>query len=188
MTTTVTPDTFRFVEFDADTIRKVAEDLLGALGLSGRDLAIEVDETTPLGRTSIEADDSTITIRAESGAFEDTRRPRQQSDTAVATAVGRALLRIRDRQDGSFDDAPADTELTLAELAAWEAYSMGRLARLGVAVNQQRWRYNFRNRHGFSDVSDEVFDRLWSSTSLSWDELAGLSRVAASGGRALATG
>ena len=28
-------------------------------------------------------------------------------------------------------------------------------------MNQQRWRYNFRNRHGFTDQVDAAFDRLW---------------------------
>ena len=180
MTTTVTPDTFRFVEFDAGRIRSVADGLLSSLGMSGRDVAIVVDETTPLGRINVDTDASgAITVRVESGAFEDTRRPRQQSETAVANALGRVLLRVRDRLDGGFRDAPLDGELTLAQLAAWEAYSMGRLERLGIPINQQRWRYNFRNRHGFSDVSDGIFERLWSSDSLDWGELENLSRMAA---------
>jgi hypothetical protein len=49
MTTTVTPATFRFVHFDAEQITAVAEGLLAALGMSDRDVAIVVDETTPLG-------------------------------------------------------------------------------------------------------------------------------------------
>jgi hypothetical protein len=173
MTTTVTPDTFRFVDFDAEQIRSVADGLLAALGMSGRDVTIIVDETTPLSRINVDPDagSEAITVRAESGAFEDTRRPRRQSETAVATALGRVLLRVRDRRDGSFGDAPPDGELALAQLAAWEAYSMGRLERLGIAINQQRWRYNFRNRHGFSDATDAAFDRLWSSDSLTWGEL-----------------
>jgi hypothetical protein len=175
---TVTPDTFRFVSFDADAIRRVAESIADAIGLDGREIVIVVDETTPLARTTVDVGDDTITIHAESGAFEDTRKPRQQSEVAVATALGRMLLRARDRIAGGFGEAPPDEELSLAQVAAWEAYSIGRLSRLGVATNQQRWRYNFRNRHGFSDAGDAAFDRLWGADGLTWGELDEISRSA----------
>ena len=50
--------------------------------------------------------------------------------------------------------------------------SIARLGRLGYAVNRQRWLYNFRNRHGFTDVGDRVFDELWAGGVASWAELA----------------
>jgi hypothetical protein len=174
MPVTVTPDTFAYVTFDADTIRQVAEDLAGKLGLDGRPISIEVDESTPLARTTIELGEG-IRIRADSGAFEDTRRPRHQSDVATATSLGRVLLRARDRLMGGFADAPADDELTLAQAAAWETYCIGRLERLGVPVNRQRWLYNFRNRHGFTDAGDAAFDQLWNSEQLTWDGLTAIS-------------
>ena len=169
MSVSVTPQTFNFVAYDAALIERVAEDLLASLGLD-RDVHIEVDETTPLSRTRVEIGD-TISIRAESGAFEDTKRPRQQSEVATATSLGRLLLRVRDRLNVGFGEAPPDDQLTLAQLAAWEAYSVGRLARLGIEVNEQRWRYNFRNRHGFTDDADAAFNLLWSSEGLTWKEL-----------------
>ena len=175
----MTPEVFRYVAFDADQIRDVAANLVASLGLEACDVAIIVDETTPLSRIAMELGEDQITVRVESGAFEDTREPRKQSETAVATSLGRVLLRARDRLSGGFGEAPPDEELTLAQLAAWETYSVGRLERLGVPVNQQRWRYNFRNRHGFSDVSDAAFDRLWSSDGLGWGELDEISRTAA---------
>jgi hypothetical protein len=174
---TVTPQTFNFVAYDAALIQRVAEELLESLGLADRDLNIEVDETTPLARTRVEVGDA-ISIRAESGAFEDTRRPRQQSEVATATSLGRVLLRVRDRINGGFGDAPPDDDLTLAQVAAWETYSVGRLERLGIEVNQQRWRYNFRNRHGFTDEADEAFNRLWAGDDLTWDELEAISTAA----------
>jgi hypothetical protein len=151
--------------------------LLQSLGLADRDLNIEVDETTPLARTRVEVGDA-ISIRAESGAFEDTRRPRQQSEVATATSLGRVLLRVRDRLNDGFGDAPPDEDLTLAQVAAWETYSVGRLERLGIDVNQQRWRYNFRNRHGFTDAADQAFNRLWAGDALTWDELEAISAAA----------
>ena len=177
MGVTVTPQTFNFVAYDAALIQRVAEELLQSLGLADRDLNIEVDETTPLARTRVEVGDA-ISIRAESGAFEDTRRPRQQSEVATATSLGRVLLRVRDRLNVGFGDAPPDEDLTLAQVAAWETYSVGRLERLGIDVNQQRWRYNFRNRHGFTDEADEAFNRLWAGDGLTWDELEAISAAA----------
>jgi hypothetical protein len=179
MTVTVTPQTFNFVAYDAALIERVTDELLASLGLTDRDVNIEVDETTPLSRTRVEIGD-TISIRAESGAFEDTKRPRQQSEVATATSIGRVLLRVRDRLDGGFGDAPPDDELSLAQVAAWETYSVGRLARLGIEVNEQRWRYNFRNRHGFSDAADQAFNRLWSSEGLTWGEMQSVTEGLAS--------
>lgn len=170
MSVTVTPQSFNFVAYDAALIQRVAEGLMASLGLEDRDLKIEIDETTPLARTRVEIGD-VISIRAESGAFEDTKRPRQQSEVATATSLGRVLLRVKDRLTGGFGEAPPDDELSLAQVAAWETYSVGRLGRLGVEVNEQRWRYNYRNRHGFTDEADEAFNRLWNSDGLTWGEL-----------------
>lgn len=175
MSVSVTPQEFKFVAYDAALIQRVAEGLLSSLGLDDRDLNIEVDETTPLSRTRVEIRDDTISIRAESGAFEDTKRPRQQSEVATATSLGRVLLRVRDRLAGGFGDAPPDDELTLGQVAAWETYSVGRLQRLGIEVNQQRWRYNYRNRHGFTNATDEAFNKLWASDGLTWGELEAVS-------------
>ena len=177
MTITVKPESFTFVAFEAAAIRRVASTLVEALSLSEIDVVVEVDETTPLARTKVDVGD-VVTIRAESGAFEDTRKPRHLSENATATSLGRVLLRARDRLSGSFGEAPPDDELSLAQMAAWETYCIGRLERLGIAVNQQRWRYNFRNRHGFHDQSDAGFDQLWSSDGLTWGELDQISRAA----------
>jgi hypothetical protein len=64
-------------------------------------------------------------------------------------------------------------------VAAWDTYSVGRLARLGYPVHQPRWIYNFRNRHGFTDQADESFAEIWSADGLSWEELSALSGRAA---------
>lgn len=172
----VEPATFQFVTFDADLIRRIADGLVEALGID-RPVHVEVDESTPLGRMRTEIAD-VITIHAESGAFEDSKRPRQQSDVATTANLGRALLRARDRIDGGFGEAPPDDELSLRQVAAWETYTVGRLGRLGVPVNEQRWRYNFRNRHGFTDVADEAFDRIWAADGLTWEQLESISTAA----------
>ena len=181
MPITVTPETFTYVAFDADVIRRIADELVGSLGMQQTPITIEVDETTPLAKTTVAIDDGVhdgIYIRADSGAFEDTRKPRQQSETATATALGRVLLRANDRMTGGFGEAPPDDALTLPQTAAWETYSIGRLERLGIPVNRQRWLYNFRNRHGFTDAGDTAFEQLWQSRGLTWGELCTISERA----------
>ena len=175
MAITVTPETYNFVFFDADVIRRIAEELVASIGMGDHNVTIEVDETTPLARTVVRIDADGIHIRADSGAFEDTRKPRQQSETATATSLGRVLLRANDRISGGFGEAPPDDQLTLSQIAAWETYSIGRLERIGVPVNRQRWLYNFRNRHGFTDAGDTAFEQLWQSTGLTWGELCAIS-------------
>jgi len=166
---TVTPDEFKFVFFDAGQITAVTEKLLGEIGLD-RDVTIEIDESTPLGRAKVASLDP-IVIAAESGAFEDAKRPRHQSDRAVADVVGKWLLRAKDRLDPAFGTPPEDDELTLAQTTAWDTYCVGRLARLGYPVQRQRRLYHFRNRHGFSDLADAAFERLWTAEGLTWADI-----------------
>ena len=180
MTVTVVPETFSYVAFSGARISRITDELAAAIGLDGRSITIEVDESTPLARTSVLVDEQgAIHIRADSGAFEDTRHPQQQSDEATATAVGRMLLRSDDRISGRFADAPPDADLSLAHTAAWETYSVGRLARLGVTINRQRWLYNFRNRHGFTDAGDAAFEHLWQGDQLTWAQMRDVSDRAA---------
>lgn len=177
MSVTVSPQTFRFVKFDAALIERVAAGLVAALRIE-LPVHIEIDETTPLGRVRAEIGD-TVRISVESGAFEDSKRPREQSELATSVNLGRILLRVRDRLHGGFGEAPADDELSLRQMAAWETYSAGRLSRLGLQVNEQRWRYNFRNRHGFTDAADAAFDQIWSADGLTWGELEAISAAVA---------
>ncbi|MDQ1423532.1 MAG: hypothetical protein QOD72_1030 [Acidimicrobiaceae bacterium] len=177
MAVTVTPQQFTFVDYDAAEIERLMADLAAKLGIT-TDIALEVDETSPLARVTVVDAGDPITVRADSGALEDTKRLRQLSARAVRTSIGRVLLRLRDRASGAFDDAPPDTELTLPQQATWDTYCVGRLERIGVPVNQQRWRYNFRNRHGFNDDVDVAFDRIFAAEGWSWAELAAVSEDA----------
>ena len=80
-----------------------------------------------------------------------------------------------DRRSGRFDDAPADEDLDLNQFAAWDAHCVGRLERLGIGGQQERRQYQFRNRHGFTDVADAAFTQLWDSSELSWTEIERIS-------------
>jgi hypothetical protein len=176
MTVVVTPEVFRFVQYDSLEIASVVDDLLARLGLAGTEVALEVDETTPLTRV-VAHEGVPLRIEAGSGALEDTRVPRTFSATATQVNVGRVLLRRRDRGGAAFAGAPDDAGLSLAELAAWDVTCVGRLGRSGVRVHADRWRYNLRNRIGFTDATDAVFDRLWATDDPSWSDIAAASGV-----------
>jgi hypothetical protein len=171
---TVSPEEFTFVRFDAAEIAAIVAELAARLDIANP-IHVVVDEATPLAKVYEEIDgsssDATITLHAESGALEDRRHPMSFSADDATESLGRILLRAHDRLRPGFGDAPADLELTLAQNAAWDAYCAGRLARMGVAVNEQRWRYNHRNRFGFSDAADAAFDRLWAADDLTWADI-----------------
>ena len=177
MTVTVTPETFTMVNFDAAAVAAIAQKLLDQIGVPELDVQIKIDETSPLGRTQVVSQDPVI-IETESGAIEDPKRPRQLSDAGAADVLGRALLRVADRRTPGFADAPSDADLTLPQSVAWAVYSNGRLERFGYPAQKQRWLYHFRNRHGFTDVADAAFERLWSTPSLTWSEIVALSEGA----------
>lgn len=173
-TIAVSPERFTLVAYDADEIAAIARELAERLQLTNP-IVIEVDETTPLGKMSAAVDsassDATITLQLESGALEDTRNLTNFSAHRARLSLGRLLLRASDRLRDDFADAPADRDLTNAQNTAWKVYCGGRLERLGLAPIQQQYRYDFRNRFGFRDDVDRVFDRLWASDDLGWHDL-----------------
>ena len=179
MPVTVRPETFSMVFFDADEIRGLVEKLAVEVGLGAEaDITIDIDETTPLGHSVVTSIDP-IVLTLESGALEDPKRPRQLDPAGAADVLGRLLFQVRDRLDDSFADAPADSDLTLPHSVAWQVYCVARLARLGHKSQRQRRLYQFRNRHGFTDVADAAFNQLWTAEQLTWAELVALSDGAA---------
>jgi hypothetical protein len=46
---------------------------------------------------------------------------------------------------------------------------------MDIELNKQAWVYNFRNRHGFSDAVDVVFEKVWNTANTTWAELSALS-------------
>jgi hypothetical protein len=173
----VSPEQFQLVEFDAAEIEMVVGTLADRLGLEGRTIHIEVDERTPLGSSTLTSLDP-ITITAESGAFEDAKHIRHLSRTSIEGVMGRHLLRARDRLDPAFGNPPSDDELSINLHTAWDVYAVGRLARLGYPSQEGRRRYHFRIRHGFTDVADRVFDRLWLEDGLTWADIVAASEEA----------
>ena len=106
------------------------------------DLHLEVDETSPFGQTWTVITGRRVEITVEGGAFEDPKRVRQLSEPATRLVLGRLLLRVLDRLEPGFGAPPPDSELTLAQHAAWDAYAAGRYARrAGLDGRRDRRRY-----------------------------------------------
>lgn len=175
-TVTITPASFVLVLFDAPTLRDVVADVARRCGVDS-DIAVDVAEESPLARARVASYDP-VRLWLEGGAIEDTKRPRHLAVPRAHDVIGRLLLRVRDRRSGRFDGAPPDDDLTLAQMAAWDVHSIGRLARAGLAVQQARWLYQFRNRHGFTDAADRAFATLWAAGDLDWTTIDLLSREA----------
>jgi hypothetical protein len=172
------PDQFALVDYDPERIKAITETVADAAGLGAEvEVIVEIDDSSPLGVTSIDGTDP-IHIRLESGALEDPKHPRQLAEAGAAGSIGRLLFRVADRLTEGFADAPDDKDLPPAAGVAWEIYAAGRLARSGQQAQLQRWRYHFRNRHGFSDHADAAFDRLWSADDLTWADIQALSASA----------
>jgi hypothetical protein len=174
---TVSPEEFSFVQFDAAEIASIVSELADKVGFGDRAIHIEVDERTPLGSSAVVSLDP-ITINVESGGFEDAKHLRHLSRESVEGVIGRQLMRTRDRLDPSFGAPPADDDMPIELYAAWDIYAVGRLERLGYPSQRERRRYHFRIRHGFTDVADRVFDRLWTADSLTWSEIEAASKAA----------
>jgi hypothetical protein len=167
----VSPQEFHYVKYDAGEIATLVGTIADQIGLpADAAIAIEIDETTPAGRARVESLDP-ISLKVEGGAIEDPTVPRTLSERLVADVIGRLLLRVKDRTTPGFGEAPPDADLDLAHQTAWDTACMGRLERLGYDVRKPRRLYHFRNRHGFSDVADRAFDRLWAAESITWADI-----------------
>ena len=177
MPVTVTPERFTLIDFDAAEIAALTEDLLAKVGVDpDAEVRIEVNESSPLGFTQITSLDP-VTVYLESGALEDPKRPRQLSPEGAQNILGRLLLEASDRLDPAFGAPPLDEPLDPPLANAWQIYCAGRLDQLGYRHFDQRQRrlYHFRNRHGFTDRADAVFDRLWTGDGFTFADLRALS-------------
>jgi hypothetical protein len=171
---TVTPDPFTLIAYDGAEIAAIVEDVAALIGLpSNVDIRIDVDEElfAPLVGHMSDVVDGGIVIWISGANFEDNRRPRTFSAAQARRDLTIALLRAQDRLSPDFADAPPDAELTRAERAAWDAYAVGRAERLGAPVRRQAQVYEYRLQHGFSDVADAAFERLWDAPSTTFAAL-----------------
>jgi hypothetical protein len=159
------------VTFDAGQIAALVGAAADAIGFPAEtEIRVNVVEASPLGRSRLEGIDP-ITLLVHGGAFENPTEPRTLFDRGVIDVAGRLLFRAKDRLDPAFGEPPSNDDLTLAHATAWDAYCLGRFSRLGYDVKKPRRQYHFRNRHGFTDVADAVFERLWNAESLTWADI-----------------
>ncbi len=168
----VEPAVFTKVDYDADTIAVLVREVVAKVpGLpEGLDLRIEVDEEEPTPRLTIASLDPAV-FRIESGALEETKQPRSFGPTQASLALAQLFIQLRDRLDSDFGGPDLGEPLDLAAKAAWEASCVGRATRLGFRAHKPRFRYNFRNRFGFSDAADAEFERIWSNDVPTWSDL-----------------
>lgn len=164
------PHEFHMVSFDAARLAELGREVADAVGLPAGEVHIEVDERSPLGRTRLPGL-APVSVWVESGAFEDAKHPRHMSEKAVVDVLGLLLRRAGDRLDPGFGHPPEDGQLTLAQSVAWDSYCVGRCQRAGCQPSKPRRQYHFRNRHGFTDVADAVFERLWQAEGLTWADI-----------------
>ena len=170
-TVTVQPETFTLVKYESDEIARLVSEAGSWVGLGPDDnVLVKVDESSPLGMTVLESADP-IVVAVEGGAFEDFKVIRQLDPVLTQMIMVRVLARVADRRLPSFAGAPDDEALTVPQLDCWDAWALGRAVRHGLPVPQQRWRHRFRTRHGFTDVADRVFDRLWSAPEVTWGDI-----------------
>lgn len=167
----VQPEQFTLCVYDAGRIATLVSEAATLVGFGPDEpIVVDVDETTPLQRINLVSVEP-VTLDVEGGAFEDPKQPRHLGDQMVLTNVGGPLFRAWDLRQPGFADAPAEAQLTLTQRAAWDVYTMGRCGRVGLPSQRQRRLYSFRNRHGFTDVADAVFDRLWAADMLTWNDI-----------------
>lgn len=167
---TIDPTEFILVKYETPDIIAIAQRIASGVGFPDDfPVRINIEESTPLTRVLI----GTLTplvLEVEGGAFEDPKRPRHLSVTNTGTALARVLFQAHDRLFGGFAGVGL-TGVSLEQQIAWDVTSYGRAERLGLTVPKQPRLYAFRNRHGFSDSADAVFDRLWNTDTLTWSDL-----------------
>lgn len=168
---TLLPEQFSLVEYDSTDVVAVIEEAAAIVGFpTDVDIVVEVDEElfAPLVGSAADVVDGHAHIWISGANLEDVTRPRHFSAERSRLDFVIALLRAKDRLGTDYEDAPPDAELTLAERTAWEAWSEGRAERLGVPTRRQRRLYDYRLQHGFADVADAVFERLWGAETVTW--------------------
>ena len=168
---TVSPDPFTLIEYDAAVIAGIIEDAAALVGLpTDVEIELEVDEVlfAPLVGHMTDTEDGKVKLWISGANFEDSRRPRTFSAEQASRDLTIMLFRAKDRLSEEFADAPSDAELSRAERAAWDVYAVGRATALGINVGRQAQLYEYRLQHGFTDVADAAFERLWNAPSMTF--------------------
>jgi hypothetical protein len=164
----VNPDPFTLIAYDPAEIAAIVEDVAALTGFPPDvEIRLDVDEElfAPLVGQFSDVVDGRAQLWFSGANFEDNRRPRHFSAEQARRDLTIALLRANDRLSDDFAEAPPDAQLTRGERAAWDVYAVGRAGRLGMPVRRQAQLYEYRLQHGFTDVADAAFERLWNAPS-----------------------
>lgn len=172
----VRPETYTKVNYDSEVIRTLAQRALEGVAALPDDLdvIVDVEENQATNRVRVASLDP-IVLEVDGGALENYKMPRTVGDQETSITFTRLFLELADRQSNSFGAPPLDEELSHARRMAWNVNLFGRTTRHGLSIHQPRYRYDFRNRHGFSDLADRTFDKLWAGDDLTWEQIAALS-------------
>jgi hypothetical protein len=159
---TVVPDPFTLVPYDASVIAGLAREAAATAGFPDDvDVTLEVDEVLPHPLTGTFVD---IVRRSRSSAG----RSRTGAEAERASATGVHIW----MSGANFEDPKRPLKFQGALAGAELVRTEGRAERLGVPETRpDRLRYHYRLHHGFNDVADAVFDRLWETGALTWDDL-----------------
>lgn len=169
--TTITPAEFTLVPYPADEIVAIVEDVAARIDFPatvGIDLEVDEELFAPLVGHLSDVVDGRAHIWISGANFEDKKKPRHFSALQARDDLTVALLRAKDRLHDDFADAPPDGQLSRGERVAWDVWAHGRAAKLGVNVRVQPLRYEYRLQHGFSDVADAAFDRLYAAPTMTY--------------------
>lgn len=170
----LTPEEFTLVFYDAAEVRSLVEAAAARAGLD--DVVVQIDEELPLPITGTFVDvvDGRASVWISGGSLEDPKNPQELEHDVAAEELTIAMLRAADRSGAGFADAPADRDLTERDRASWDTWASGRAERLGVTIRVPRAHYGMRLHHGFTDVADAAFERLWAADALTWADLVAI--------------
>ena len=172
----VSPDIYSNVHFEVDQIAVVAQRSLERVAALPDDLDVRVvvDESQATNRMRVASLDP-VSLQVDSGSLEHYKVPRTFGEDESLITFTRLFLEVADRRSATFGAPPLDERPSHAHRMAWDVNLFGRTSRHGLRIHQPRYRYNFRNRHGFSDRADRVFDTLWAADDLTWARIVELS-------------
>lgn len=172
----IRPDNFTKVDFDLQVIHDAAQRALENVAPLPNDLEVlvDIDEDQATNRMRITSVDPAA-MAIDGGALENYKQPRTVGELESGISFTRLFLELTDRLSESFGAPAVDADVVRAHRMAWNVNLFGRTTRHGLHIHEPRYRYNFRNRHGFSDLADRTFDTLWSTDGLTWAEITELS-------------
>ena len=137
--------------------------LIGLPATSRSQLDVDEELFAPLvGHMSDVVDGRMVSSGSRVRTSRTTAGPARSRPSRPAATSRSCLLRGQDRLSADFADAPPDGELERGPSArpGTSTPSAGP-QRLGMPVRRQAQIYEFRLQHGFTDVADAAFERLW---------------------------